>query len=43
MAAEVSEGLLTEQQAMDVASRIMHDNQYDCFDLTGTRAAIAAA
>ncbi len=43
METEVAEGLLTEQQAISVASRIMHDNQYDCFDLKGTRSAIAAA
>ena len=30
MESEVAEGLLTEQQAKRVASRIMHDNQYDC-------------
>ena len=43
MEAEVSEGLLTEPQAIGIASRIMHDNAYDCFDLPGTRAAIAGA
>lgn len=40
---EVSEGLLTEPQAITIASRLMHDNAYDCFDIAGTRASIAAA
>jgi predicted TIM-barrel fold metal-dependent hydrolase len=43
MESEVVEGLLTEPQAKRVASRIMHDNQYDCFDVEGTRRNIAAA
>lgn len=40
---EVDEGLLTERQAIAVASRIMRDNAYDCFDVPGTRAHIASA
>ena len=28
---EVDDGLLTENQAMDLATRLLHDNQYDCF------------
>jgi hypothetical protein len=40
---EVHEGLLTEPQAISVAARIMHDNAYDCFDISGTRANIASA
>ena len=43
MESEVAEGLLTEQQAMHIASRIMYDNQYDCFDLEGTRSNITSA
>jgi uncharacterized protein len=38
--AEIDDGLLTEPQAIQLATRLMHDNQYACFDLTGTRAAI---
>jgi predicted TIM-barrel fold metal-dependent hydrolase len=41
--AEVSEGHMSESQAMKVASRLMHENQADCFDLTGTRGAIQVA
>jgi uncharacterized protein len=37
--AEVTAGDLTEQQAIRIAHRIMHDNQYACFDIEGTRAA----
>jgi hypothetical protein len=37
---EVDEGCLTEEAAMDVAGRIMRDNQLEYFDLPGTRAAI---
>jgi len=39
--AEVSEGLLTEAQAIAYATRLMRGNQAACFDLAGTRAAIA--
>jgi len=38
---EVSDGLLTEKQAMDVALRLMQTNQRDCFDIEGTRGEIA--
>lgn len=38
--AEVAEGYLTEPQAMQIATRVMRDNQYACFDLDGTRNAI---
>ncbi|MCS6859030.1 MAG: amidohydrolase [Abditibacteriales bacterium] len=40
--AEVDEGLLTERAAMALATRFMRTNQEECFDLVGTRAAIAA-
>ena len=39
--AEIAEGYLTEKQAMAFATQIMHSNQYDCFDIHGTRANIA--
>ena len=35
--AEVDDGLLTELQAMTIATRLMHDNAYACFDVEGTR------
>jgi hypothetical protein len=38
--AEIAEGYLSEQEAITVARRLMRDNQYACFDLDGTRAAI---
>ena len=41
--AEVEEGYLTASQAMHIASRVMYDNQYECFDLEGTRNAIYRA
>lgn len=40
--AEIAEGHLSEQEAITVARRLMRDNQYACFDLDGTRAAIRA-
>ena len=40
---EVDDGLLTETQAIGLANRLMRTNQEDCFDLAGTRAAIASA
>jgi hypothetical protein len=40
---EVQDGYLTEKQAMDIAYRLMQNNQRDCFDIEGTRAAIAAS
>lgn len=41
--AEVDDGYLSEPQAIDVATRIMYQNAYDCFDIPGTRGNIAAA
>ncbi len=38
--AEVDDRLLTERQALAVATRLMQTNQRACFDLGGTRAAI---
>jgi predicted TIM-barrel fold metal-dependent hydrolase len=40
---EVDEGLLSERDAIKIASRVMRLNQADCFDLAGTRAALRAA
>lgn len=40
--AEIACGDLTEPQAITIAHRLMHDNQYACFDISGTRAAIRA-
>ncbi|MBI4553077.1 MAG: amidohydrolase family protein [Candidatus Latescibacteria bacterium] len=40
--AEVEAGDLTEPQAIGLATRLMQTNQRECFDLDGTRAAIAA-
>lgn len=34
---------LKREPAMGIASRIMRDDQYDCFDLAGTRASIRSA
>lgn len=41
--AEVTDGDLTEREAMRVANRLLRENQLACFDLDGTRAAIRAA
>jgi hypothetical protein len=41
--AAVDEGDVSEREAITLASRFMHLNQKDCFDLDGTRAAIHAA
>jgi predicted TIM-barrel fold metal-dependent hydrolase len=41
--AEVADRLLTEREAIALATRLMRTNQEACFDLAGTRAAIAAA
>jgi uncharacterized protein len=43
LGAEVQEGLLSEKEAIGVAARLLHDNAVACFDLDGTRQAIAAA
>lgn len=40
--AEVRDGDMSERQAMDYATRLMQTNQQACFDVEGTRAAIAA-
>ncbi|MEW6751617.1 MAG: amidohydrolase family protein [Candidatus Latescibacterota bacterium] len=40
---EVDEGLVTERQAMDLATGCLRRNHDACFDLEGTRAAIRAA
>lgn len=39
---EVNDGFLTEAQAIQIASRLMRENQQACFDLEGTRANIRA-
>ena len=41
--AEIADGYMTEKQAIDVATRIMRENQYACFDIPGTRANIREA
>ena len=41
--AEIDEGYLSEKQAMAFASRFMNTNQYECFDIHGTRENIAKA
>lgn len=41
--AEIADGYLNEKQAMVFADQIMYKNQYDCFDIQGTRANIANA
>ena len=38
--AEVADGEMKEQQAMDLATRLMQTNQWECFDIEGTRRAI---
>lgn len=40
---EINDGYLTEKQAMVFADRIMNKNQYECFDIEGTRSNIAKA
>lgn len=39
--AELDDGLLSEQDAIGLASRLMRTNQEDCFDIAGRRAMIA--
>ncbi|MFT5089451.1 MAG: hypothetical protein ACI906_002080 [Candidatus Latescibacterota bacterium] len=39
--AEVNDGLLSETQAIGVAERLMISNQQNCFDIQGTRQALA--
>jgi hypothetical protein len=40
--AEIDTRFLTEAEAMHIATRVMHDNQMDCFDLERIRARNAA-
>ena len=40
---EIADRYMTETQAIQIATRIMRDNQYACFDVEGTRANIRAA
>jgi uncharacterized protein len=40
--AEIDDGWLTEADAVLIATRVMRDNQYVCFDIEDTRAAIQA-
>ena len=40
---EVADGLLSEGDAIDLATRLMRGNQYDCFRVRCKRAAVAAA
>lgn len=40
--AEIAAGDLTEREAIAIARRLMRENQYACFDIEGTRAAIRA-
>jgi hypothetical protein len=42
LTAEISDGYLNEDQAIAVANRLMRENQYACFNIAGTRAAIQA-
>ena len=41
--AEVEDGLMSEAEAMAAASRLMRDNQYDCFRVEARRESVAAA
>jgi uncharacterized protein len=41
--AEVNDGLLREREAIAYATRLMRENQLDCFDVAGRRAALLAA
>ncbi len=41
--AEIDDGYMTEKQAMAFADRIMNKNQYECFDIEGTRNNIVKA
>ena len=40
---EVDDGLLSEAEAIELATRFMRGNQQDCFDLTATRQALHAS
>lgn len=37
---EISDGFLNEASAMHIATRVMRENQYECFDVEGRRANI---
>ena len=41
--AEVNDGLLNEREAMAYATRLMRENQLDCFDVAGLREELLAA
>ena len=41
--AEVNAGLLTEGEAITYATRLMRENQLDCFDIAGRQAALRVA
>jgi hypothetical protein len=41
--AEVDDGLLSEREAIAYATRLMRQNQLDCFDVAGRQAALLAA
>ena len=43
MQAEISEGLLTEAQAIDLSRRFMRDNQYECFRADAKKRILRAA
>ena len=43
LAEEVNQGLITEREAMEIATRLMRENQFACFDVEGTRSAVRAA
>jgi predicted TIM-barrel fold metal-dependent hydrolase len=43
MQAEISDGLLTENQAIDLARRYMRDNQYECFRVDEKKEILRAA
>ncbi len=38
--AEVADGRVTEAEAVHIASRVGRENQFDCFDVAGTTAAV---
>ncbi|MBN2445477.1 MAG: amidohydrolase family protein [Phycisphaerae bacterium] len=40
--AEIDDGVLSEREAIKLASRFMRENQYACFDIEGTRAALTS-
>jgi hypothetical protein len=40
---EADDGLLTEREAISLATRLMRDNQLECFDIAGRRALLLTA